>query len=146
VPAGHPDAAAQLRSDRTLIPAALEEVLRVRSPITQAHRISTVDVTIAGHTIPAGSFVAALLLSANNDQQQFADPDLFDIHRAPNKHLGFGHGIHFCLGAPLARLETSIALNQLFDQFADLQLSGQPVFHDTMFYGAQKLAMTAQRH
>jgi cytochrome P450 len=114
--AEHPQAAAELRADRTLIPGAVEEVLRCRPPSTRLQRYTTVDTEIAGHPIPAGSVVVPWMLSANYDEAVFTEPDTFDIRRTPNRHLTFGHGIHFCLGAMLARVELVGALTTLFDR------------------------------
>jgi cytochrome P450 len=118
----HPDAAEELRADRSLIPAAVEEVLRFRPPSTRLQRYTTVDTEIAGHPIPANSVVVPWMLSANHDERVFGEPERFDIRRAPNKHLTFGHGVHFCLGAMLARVELIGALNTLLDRFTDLRV------------------------
>jgi cytochrome P450 len=138
----NPADAARLRADRSLIPAAIEETLRLRPPVPAIYRITTEDVSIAGATIPARSFVIVSVLSAQRDERRFADPDRFVLDRADGRHLGFGQGIHFCLGAPLARLEVEIALNQLLDTFADLTISGDPVFHAAEFHGPQQLPVT----
>ncbi|KAA2257269.1 cytochrome P450 [Solihabitans fulvus] len=120
--AGNPEAAAELRADPALWPAALEEVLRYRTPFARLGRRTTTEVTLSGHVIPANQIVMLYLASANRDETLFPDPDRFDIHRAPNPHLTFGHGVHFCLGAPLARLEAKIALGQLFARYQDIRL------------------------
>ena len=109
----NPDAAAEVRADPALLPAAIEEVLRVRTPFPRLARITTVDTEVGGVRIPAGQIVLPWLAAANRDERVFADPDRFDVHRKPNPHLSFGHGIHFCLGAPLARLEARVALRLL---------------------------------
>lgn len=141
----HPDVEARVRADRSLVPASLEEVLRYRPPLHQAIRITTEDVEIAAGRIPANAFVLPSVLSANHDERQFDDPEVFDIHRAASKHLSFGRGIHFCLGGPLARLEAEIAVNTLFDEFAELRISGNPVFHESRFYGAKQMMVSARR-
>jgi cytochrome P450 len=82
------------------------------------------EVQMKGHLIPAGKFVLAMIGSANRDPQQFADPNRFDIGRDPNPHIAFGHGIHFCLGAPLSRLEGRIALSQFFERVKRFELAG----------------------
>ena len=124
----HPDAFAQVRAHPELIPGAAEEVLRYASPAWRAVRTTTADVTLEGVTIPASSLVFAWLASANRDERQFPEPERFDITRDPNHHVAFGHGIHFCLGAPLARLEASIALPMLIRQLPDLHVvSEEPV-------------------
>ncbi|QIS21627.1 cytochrome P450 [Nocardia terpenica] len=112
-----PAAAATLRTDPTSIPGAIEEILRCRPPAPFNTRVTTRDVELHGHILAEGSLVTAWILSANHDELQFPDPDRFDIGRTPNPHLGFGHGAHFCLGAPLARLEVRIALRLLLNRF-----------------------------
>lgn len=141
----NPEVEAEIRVDRSLIPAALEEVVRCRPPFPRVCRVATEDVEIAGGVIPKDAFVMPSVLSANYDEQQFDDPDVFDIHRDPNRHFGFGNGIHFCLGAPLARLEAEIALGRLLDEFIDLQINGDPVFHDSEFYGVKKMMVSVRR-
>lgn len=123
----HPDQMIRLRNDPTLIKSAVEELLRYGSPVeTATERFAREDVTIAGVTIPRGSLVFAVIASANRDERQFANPDTLDIAREPNKHLAFGLGIHYCLGAPLARLEGQIAVNTLLRRIPDMQLIGSP--------------------
>ncbi|MGC9668303.1 cytochrome P450 [Planosporangium sp. 12N6] len=119
----HPDAAAEVRADPALLPAAIEEVLRFRTPFPRLARRTTVDATVGDTVIPAGSVVIVWLAAANRDERVFARPDRFDIHRAPNPHLTFGHGIHFCLGAPLARLEARIALRILLERYRDIRVA-----------------------
>ncbi|MEV4314247.1 cytochrome P450 [Actinocrispum sp. NPDC049592] len=120
----HPDQLAKMRADATLIPAAVEEVLRFDPPVMTtlpAHTIGPVH--IGQTTIPAGEVVLPAVWSANRDLSRFADPDTFDITREDKSHVGFGHGIHHCLGAPLARLEGRIAFRDLFGRFPDLRLA-----------------------
>jgi len=120
----HPGQLWKLRDNPTLIEPALEELLRYAGPLdTATERFTREDVTIAGVTIPSGSLVFAVLSSANRDETQFADPDELDITRTPNRHLSFGLGIHFCLGAPLARAEGQIAINTLLRRTNNLQLA-----------------------
>jgi cytochrome P450 len=120
----HPDELARLRGDRSLLPSAIEEVVRFRSPGQIMFRQTTRDVTVRDRTIPADSFVLVLVGSANRDPARFDDPDRFDIGRAPNPHIGFGHGIHACLGAALARLEARVALGDLLDRLDAIELAG----------------------
>ncbi len=109
----HPEALAQVQADPALIPAALEEVLRINSPVQATVRRATRQVDLKGKTIEPGQSVVVWLAAANRDPEQFANPLTFDIARSPNRHLSFGQGIHFCLGAPLARLEAKVALEEL---------------------------------
>jgi Cytochrome P450 len=90
-------------------------------------------VALAGSVVPANAFVALSVLSANYDDRHFTDPERFDIDRGSSRHLAFGHGIHFCLGAPLAWLETEITVNLLLDEFQDLRVTDKVVFHESEF-------------
>jgi len=119
----NPEAAAQVRADPMLLPAAIEEVLRVRTPFPRLGRIAKVDAEVGGVLIPAGQIVVPWLAAANRDERVFAEPDRFDIHRKPNPHLSFGHGIHFCLGAPLARLEARVAMRLLLQRYRDIDVA-----------------------
>ncbi len=114
---------ARLRADADLMPSGIEELLRYDSPVQVALRFATEPVTLAGVTIPAGSVVLVSLLAANRDAARFDDPDRLDLARAYNPQLAFGHGIHHCLGAPLARLEGSIAIGALLNRFPALRLA-----------------------
>jgi cytochrome P450 PksS len=123
----HPDQLDLLRNDPSLMKTAVEELLRFTSPVEMAtERFTREDVTIARVTIPRGNMVFPVLASANRDERQFADPDSLDITREPNKHVAFGIGAHFCLGAPLARLEGQIALATLLRRLADMRLAVHP--------------------
>lgn len=139
----HPDQLARLRADRTLIPATVEEMIRYDPPLHLFIRTATADVTIAGVTIPAGAEVAALLGAANRDPAVFADPDSFDAGRDPNPHVGFGAGLHFCLGAPLARIELQVALTALLDHAPSWALAAEPVQRPTfVLRGYTAIALT----
>ncbi|MFI0793596.1 MULTISPECIES: cytochrome P450 [Micromonospora] len=118
----NPEVWEQLRAEPALIPAAVEESMRYRPPFPRLGRQATKDVEIGGQKIPAGDFVLAWLTTANRDERVFADPDRFDIHRDPNPHLTFGKGMHFCLGAPLARLEVRIAMRLLMERYSDIRV------------------------
>jgi cytochrome P450 PksS len=123
----HPGQLARLRADPALIRPAVEELLRYTSPVEWASdRYTREAVTFAGVTIPRGQAVFAVLASANRDERQFPDPDALDLGREPNRHLAFGLGTHFCLGAALARLEGQIALGTLLRRFPDLRLAVPP--------------------
>ena len=103
-----------LREDPALIKPAIEELLRYDSPLeTATERYAREDLVVAGCAIPRGALVFAVLASANRDERQFSQPDTLDITRADNRHLAFGQGVHYCLGAPLARMEGQIAINKL---------------------------------
>lgn len=119
----HPREAARLRDHPGLLPQAIEEVLRYRSPVQAVFRLTRCAVELGGHTIPAGKLVLAMVGAANRDPGVFADPDCFDIGRQPNPHLAFGHGIHFCVGAPLARLEARVALGLLLERTSSFELA-----------------------
>ncbi|CAN3127997.1 cytochrome P450 [Mycobacterium sp. smrl_JER01] len=114
----------QLQADRSLIPGAVEEMLRWGAPVQWVTRVATAPYEIGGTVIPTGAKVMLLNASANRDPAKFADPDRFDIHRNTSGHLGFGYGLHFCLGAHLARLETITAINYLLDEVDGLELAG----------------------
>lgn len=116
----HPQALAQLRADRSLLPGAIEEVLRYRSPVQFMFRITKQDVQLGGRTLGPNQRIVAFIGSANRDERVFPNAQRFDIGRSPNPHIAFGHGIHFCLGAPLARLETQVALNVILDRLPEL--------------------------
>ncbi len=119
-----PNLFAELRSDRSLLPAAVEETARWGSPVQWVARTTTADYEIGDTVIPRGARVVLFYASANRDPAKFADPDRFDIHRVTAGHLAFGHGIHFCLGAHLARLEVVTAIGHLLDEVEGLELAG----------------------
>jgi cytochrome P450 len=123
----HPDQWRRLVVDPGLAPTAVEELIRYDSPLQLFERTATEDVEIAGHRVPAGGKIAALLGAAGRDPRAFTDPDRLDVSRSPNPHLGFGAGIHYCLGAPLARLEVEAALHALVARLPGLELAGEPV-------------------
>jgi cytochrome P450 len=117
----YPDTMERLIREPALMPTAIEEILRYLPPVWFLFRQTRTDVELAGQHIPANQVVLAWIASANRDPARFADPDHFDIEREPNRHLAFGYGIHFCVGAPLARLEARIALSMMLEQLKDLQ-------------------------
>ncbi|WP_122089830.1 cytochrome P450 [Halalkalicoccus subterraneus] len=123
--------------------SAIEETLRYRAPVQAMTRIATEDVTVGGETIASGERVIVWMGSANRDDRQFSEGDSFIPDRSPNQHLGFGHGTHYCLGAPLARLEAEVALSELFDrlshvEFADAEL--EPT-RSSFIYGVESLPL-----
>ncbi len=117
----HPETMERLKREPSLMPKAIEEVLRYLPPVWFLFRQTRSDVEMGGQHIPADQFVLAWTASANRDAAQFPDPERFDIEREPNRHLAFGHGVHFCVGAPLARLEAKIVLSMMLEQLPDLQ-------------------------
>jgi cytochrome P450 family 130 len=124
--ARHPDQRALLVAEPTLIPAAVEEMLRIEAPTQALPRTTTRDVEMHGVTIPADSRVMFLWGAANLDEREFPDAERFDVRRNAVRHLGFGHGIHFCLGAPLARLESRIAFEELLRRMPVFEVAEQP--------------------
>jgi cytochrome P450 len=123
----HPDQLARLREDRSLLPTAIEELMRFDSPLQLFERTATEDVAIGGITVAAGQKIAALLGSANHDPAAFHRPAELDLGRTENPHISFGAGVHFCIGAPLARVELQAAFGALLDRTSSLELGGEPV-------------------
>ena len=120
----NPAELASLRADMSLLPGAIEEFLRYEGPLTSAtYRFALEDMEIGGVTVPKDDFVILSLSTANRDPRRFGESDRFDIHREPGGHLAFGHGIHYCLGAPLARLEAEIAFTGLLNAFPSIELA-----------------------
>ncbi|WP_283134572.1 cytochrome P450 [Rhizohabitans arisaemae] len=117
----NPEQRARVRADRSLVPGAIEESLRLLSPFAALSRVTDAEVELGGQRIPAGRLLLVWIAAANRDPAWFPDPDVFDPARDPNPHLAFGRGIHFCLGAPLARLEGRVALNILLDRYPGLR-------------------------
>jgi cytochrome P450 len=123
----HPDQLELVRADPSLLPGAIEEVLRYEGPVERTlNRWATTDVELGGHMIRRGELVIAILNSADRDPNRFPEADRLDVCRAGAKHLAFGRGSHYCLGAPLARLETEIALETLFRRLPGLRLAVEP--------------------
>jgi cytochrome P450 len=128
----HPEQLEALQAEPELWPNAVEEVLRFDSPVQSTGRLATEDVELAGVHVPRRTIVVTLLGAANRDPAVFTEPDRFDVRRAnAREHLAFSSGVHYCLGANLARLEGEVALRMLFDRFPDLSLAGQPHRRDT---------------
>ena len=123
----HPEQLELVRTDPTLLPAAVEEVLRFEGPVERTlNRWAATDVELGGKAIRRGELVIAVLNSADRDPERFPDPDRLDVTRSDNRHLAFGRGSHYCLGAPLARLEAEIALETLFRRLPGLRLAVPP--------------------
>ncbi len=120
----HPDQRLRLVAEPGLLPTAIEEMLRFNGPVeTPFPRIVYETIEMGGERIPQGDIVIPVLMSANNDPEQFDDPERFDIARAPNRHVAFGSGIHYCLGAPLARLEGRVAIGSLLERHPNVSMA-----------------------
>jgi cytochrome P450 len=119
----HPEQQDRLRENRELIPSAIEEMLRYDPPVQMTVRIPTVATNIGGTDVAPGGIAFIVLAAANRDPSHFPKPETFDVARNPNEHVSFGEGIHFCLGAPLARLEGAIAIESMLEKFPRLQLA-----------------------
>ena len=120
--ADHPDQRRQLVEDRSLIPNAIEEILRYEPPAPYVGRYVARDVEVHGQTVPEGSVMLLLIGAANRDDRRHPDGDRFDIHRKIEQHLTFGHGVHFCLGAALGRLEGRVALDEVLKRFPEWEV------------------------
>ena len=135
----HPDHLRRLRHDLALIESAVEELLRYDSPVQMTTRLATDDLTLGGARIGQGELVKLWLGAANRDPAQFSAPDGLDLARADNRHLAFGYGMHFCVGAALARLEGQVALGTLVGRFPNLALTDEPLeYHGTQVFRALK--------
>jgi cytochrome P450 len=140
----HPDQWRRLRADPGLDATAVEELIRYDPPLQLFERTAVRDVAVAGHTVPAGTKVAALLGAAAHDPQVFARPEELDVGRRPNPHLGFGAGVHYCLGAPLARLEVAAVLDALRARLPGITLAEPPRRRpDFVMRGLRELRVSA---
>ncbi|QBD76270.1 cytochrome P450 [Ktedonosporobacter rubrisoli] len=138
----HPEALEQVRKQPEALPGAIEEVLRFASPFWRLTRVTRNEECLAGITIPAGSLIFAWQASANRDAEAFPDPERFDIMRTPNRHLAFGHGIHFCIGAPLARMEVAVALPLVLKHLPNLRVKREKpleLFEGEFVFGLKHL-------
>lgn len=123
----HPEQLTKLRADPSLMPDAVDEILRYDGPAAMTSlRFTTAPIRLGSTVIPKGEFVLVSLRAANRDAQRFADPNKFDITRSAAGHLSFGHGIHYCLGAPMGRMEGEVAIWGLLERFPDLALGVEP--------------------
>ena len=141
----HPHVWEELRAQPALVPGAIEEVLRFRSPVQAMFRVVKQPTELGGQRLEPGSAVVAWIGSANRDEEQFPAADRFDIHRTNTRSLAFGHGIHFCLGAPLARLEARVALTEMLQRYAQLRRQSQALLEavpSTIVYGVRQLPAT----
>ncbi|GGZ13934.1 cytochrome P450 [Streptomyces inusitatus] len=125
----HPGQLAELRADHSLLPTAVEELMRFDTPLQMFERWVLDDIEIGGTLVPRGSELALLFGSANRDPARFTDPDALDLGRADNPHITFGAGIHFCLGAPLARIELLASFGELLRSAPTMRLTGEPVWN-----------------
>jgi cytochrome P450 len=119
----NPDQLAKLRGDLSLMPRAIEEMLRYDGPVQSTARYPKIDVEVSGVQIPANTPTFVIVAAANRDPAQFPEAHRFDVTRMPNDHLAFGYGIHFCLGAPLARMEGAIAIRAALERFGRLRIA-----------------------
>lgn len=144
--ATHPDQWDRLVESPELVPTAIEEALRFEAPVQPGFfRVTTTETAVAGVTLAPGSRVMVAFGSANRDPRQFADPDLFLVDRSPNDHLAFGRGVHFCLGAPVARLLGRVVLSELLATAAEIRLAGPPVRKtNRMLRGFDSLPLTVR--
>ena len=148
-----PEALEQLRKNPTLTVSAIEEILRYMSPARVlphdyiGSRIAKTDIELAGHHIRKGDMVRPIMFSANFDERQFTNPERLIIDRQPNRHIAFGHGIHFCLGAPLARLEARVVLTAMLKRFSSWEIRDRDHLEQVdaeLIFGIKHLPMTFQ--
>jgi cytochrome P450 len=134
----HPDQRKRLRDNLDLMPLAAEEMIRWVTPVKEFMRTATADTAVRGVPIAQGESVYLSYMSGNRDEEVFTDPFRFDVGRDPNKHLAFGYGVHFCLGAALARMEVNSFFTELLPRLKSIELNGQPELMATTFVGGLK--------
>ena len=134
----NPDQLARLQADPSLMGTAVEEIIRWVVPVKEFMRTAQADTEVRGVPIKKGDAVLLSYVSANRDEEVFDDPDKFDVGRDPNKHLSFGYGVHFCLGASLARMEINSFLTELIPRIKTIELAGDPELISTLFVGGLK--------
>ncbi|MGH8009948.1 MAG: cytochrome P450, partial [Candidatus Binatia bacterium] len=139
----HPAELAKVQANPALLPNMVEEILRHSGPVQTLSRLTTRAVELSGTPIPAGAVLLPLYAAANRDERQFPDPDRFDITRNTEGHLGFGYGIHFCLGAPLARLQARVAFEELLFHCPPFVRTDAPVLRGegVMIHGPKTLPL-----
>ncbi len=137
------DQAELLRAHRELAPSAIEELMRYDGPTQAMVRVAVEDIEMEGKTIKRGDRIFTMINAANRDPMQFTDPDRVDLRRQNNRHIAFGYGIHFCIGAPLARLEGQLAVPALLRRYPDLALAAEPPWLPSLvFRGVKSLPVT----
>ena len=134
----HPDQIARLRDDPALLPLAADEMIRWVTPVKEFMRTATADTEVGGVAIKEGQAVLLSYPSGNRDEDVFTDPFRFDAGRDPNKHLAFGFGVHYCLGAALARMETRALFAELLPRLESIELAGPAEYTATTFVGGPK--------
>jgi cytochrome P450 len=134
----NPGELSRLKQDLTLMPTAIEEMIRWTTPVKEFMRTATADTAVRGVDIAEGESVYLAYVSGNHDEEVFDEPFRFDIGRKPNRHLAFGHGVHFCLGAALARMEISSLFRELLPRLDSIELAGKPELSATTFVGGLK--------
>ena len=145
--AARPQLWQQLRNDRSLIESVIEETLRYESPVHRLGRTATTEVEFSGVRIPAGDLVTVYFAAANRDPAEFPDPDEFRLDRDLRNHVGFGMGIHYCLGAPLARAEAKVSLNAFLDRFSTIKPGEAPAVRQTLtplLFGFERLPLVLE--
>jgi len=145
--ATRPELWQQLRADRNLVETVIEETLRYESPVHRLSRAATTDVEVSGVRIPAGDLVTVYFAAANRDPKEFPNPDEFRLDRDLRNHVAFGMGIHYCLGAPLARAEAKISLNAFLDRFSAIKPGQAPPIRQTMtpvVFGFEQLPLVLE--
>jgi cytochrome P450 len=140
----NPEQMEKLRSTPTLMKTAIEEIVRWATPSCYKRRTATREVELGGQKIRAGDKVTYWEMSANRDESVFENPFVFDVTRSPNPHMGFGNGVHFCLGANLARLEMRVLFEDLFERYAVLEMAGPEAWvENNRLYGLKRLPVWA---
>lgn len=134
----HPEQRARLRADLSLMPTAVEEIIRWVTPVKEFMRTATEDTVVHGVPIAAGESAYLAYVSGNRDEDVFKEPFRFDVGRDPNRHLAFGHGVHFCLGAALARMEMNSLYTEMLPRLESIELAGEPELSATTFVGGFK--------
>jgi cytochrome P450 len=133
----------KVRADRSLLPGAVEEMLRWWSPVMRFRRTATVDTSLGGQEIKAGDKVVVWFSSGNRDERVFSEPDRFDVTRSPNDHLGFGHGPHYCIGAHLAKTQMRAMFTAVFDRLGEVEQAGELVRLQSNFqHGVKRLPIS----